>query len=86
MEQIWSYLICINLLGLLLMGVDKRNAAHRQDRVPEIMLMLAALMGGSLGGTLGMIAFRHKTKKPMFSMGFPVILILQLAIVLWKLV
>ena len=38
------------------------------------------LFGGSLGGMLGMAAFRHKTLHKSFRIGFPVILIAQLAL------
>lgn len=76
------YLILINAACLLLMLTDKQNAQRRRWRVPERVLLAAALLGGSLGGTLGMLLFHHKTRKPMFSIGFPVILALQVGIAL----
>lgn len=40
---------------------------------------MTALFGG-LGGTLGMNVFRHKTKHWYFKFGFPVLLVIQLAV------
>ena len=77
-----TYLIIINALGLLLMLADKLRAKKKLWRIPERILLLVALIGGSLGTTLGMYAFRHKTKHPRFSIGVPVMMIVQAVIVL----
>ena len=71
------YLVFINVLGFLLMGMDKRKAKKHLWRIPEKSLFLAAVLGGSIGSILGMYVFRHKTKKMIFVIGMPVILILQ---------
>ena len=49
------------------------------------MLLLIALVGGSIGALLGMIVFRHKTKHLKFRIGVPAILLLQIVVVgyLW---
>ncbi len=72
-----SYLLIINAVGLLLMLADKRKAVKNQWRIPEATLLGTALLGGSLGCYIGMKRFRHKTRKPRFSVGLPVIIILQ---------
>ena len=74
------YLIVINLIGFVLMGIDKRRARRHQWRIPERTLFLAALLGGSPGGILGMYVFRHKTRHWYFAVGFPVILVIQLIV------
>ena len=74
------YLAFINLLLFVLMGVDKAKAKRGARRFPEATLFFLAVVGGSLGGLLGMAAFRHKTLHPSFRIGFPVILIAQLAL------
>ena len=74
------YLAFINLLLFVLMGVDKAKAKRGSRRVPEATLFFLAVVGGSLGGMLGMAAFRHKTLHRSFRIGFPVILIAQLAL------
>lgn len=72
------YLIAVNVLAFALMGLDKSKARRGAWRIPEKVLFLAALLGGSLGALLGMFAFRHKTKHLRFVLGLPVILLLQL--------
>ena len=75
------YLICINLAAFALMGLDKRRARHRQWRIPEKLLFLAALLGGSVGAWAGMYVFRHKTRHWYFVVGMPVILLAQLLLI-----
>ena len=74
------YLAFVNFLLFVLMGVDKAKAKRGSRRVPEATLFFLAVVGGSLGGLLGMAAFRHKTLHKSFRVGFPVILIAQLAL------
>ncbi len=74
------YLFIMNVLGLVLMLVDKQKAKKGAWRIPEATLMLVAALGGSIGSLAGMYWFRHKTKHPKFFIGIPAILILQLAI------
>ena len=71
----------INLVGFVMMCVDKELAIHHENRVSEKVLFLIAIIGGSLGSILGMYAFRHKTKHLSFVIGMPVILIIQLVLV-----
>lgn len=72
MELILLYLILINAAGFVLMLIDKRRAVKNLWRIPERTLLLLALAGGCLGILLGMRLFRHKTQKPVFSIGIPV--------------
>lgn len=74
------YLIIINLIAFLSMYIDKRKARYGKWRIPEQTLFILALIGGSIGSIAGMYTFRHKTKKLRFSIGFPVILILQIVL------
>lgn len=76
-------LFVINILAYSLMGADKAKARQNQRRIPEKVLFLVALLGGSLGSLVGMYSFRHKTKHWYFVVGIPLILLLQLAAVLW---
>ncbi|MDO4285983.1 MAG: DUF1294 domain-containing protein [Eubacteriales bacterium] len=77
-----SYLIAINLIALITMGIDKRKAIKHGFRIPESVLFILALIGGSIGSILGMQLFRHKTRKYRFKIGMPLILALQIAGVL----
>lgn len=72
------YLIAVNVLAFSLMGADKSKARRGAWRIPEKVLFLAAIIGGSVGALLGMFTFRHKTKHLRFVLGLPVILLLQL--------
>ena len=74
------YIILINLIAFVVFGIDKRKARKGQWRVPESTLFILAIIGGSIGALLGMLAFRHKTKHRKFTIGIPLILALQIAL------
>ena len=77
------YFILINLMGIVIMAYDKRRAIMRKWRVPEAHLFFIALIFGSLGSIIGMYMFHHKTKHLKFTMGMPLILLIQV-IILYK--
>ena len=82
------YLILVNAISFLLMLIDKQKAKKKKWRIPEATLMGSAAIGGSIGALAGMYTFRHKTKHPKFTIGVPVILVLQLILavaVIWLL-
>ena len=72
------YIVFINLLGIILMFLDKRKAVKNRWRISENTLMFTALIGGSLGCLIGMYIFRHKTKHKKFTIGIPVLLIVNI--------
>lgn len=78
MKFIGIYLICINAATFLIYGIDKYKAVKNRWRISETTLIIAAVIGGSVGAFLGMRCFHHKTRKRKFSLGVPVILIIQL--------
>lgn len=82
-EIIAIYLLAINILGFILMGVDKWKARSRKWRIPEASLFLVAILGGSVGSIIGIYTFRHKTKHKKFTIGMPAILVIQIALVVW---
>lgn len=84
-KGVFVYFIAMNLIGLLVMGADKRKAKKHQWRIPEKTLFFVALLGGSLGTWAGMYLFRHKTKKWYFKIGMPVILLVQALLAGWVL-
>ncbi|WP_026651673.1 DUF1294 domain-containing protein [Butyrivibrio proteoclasticus] len=77
------YLITVNIIGFALMGIDKRRARRNAFRVPEATLFAIAIVGGSIGSILGMYIFKHKTKHWYFKFGMPIILVLQIALVVF---
>ena len=73
------YYVIINIVSLFIMGIDKWKAKNHRWRIPERVLFLSALLGGSVGSNLGMQLFRHKTKHMQFVIGMPAICIVQTA-------
>ena len=87
LSVLFFYLLTINAVGVMIMLADKRCAQKKLWRIPEATLFTAAILGGSVGILLGMRLFHHKTRKPKFYIGIPLILMLQLslaAILLWS--
>lgn len=82
MELLAGYLVIINIIGFLVMGVDKSRACRHQWRISEKTLFAIALLGGSLGTWTGMYTFHHKTKHWYFAIGMPVIFIADVIILM----
>ena len=77
------YLLIINIIGFLIMWIDKRKAKKGKWRIPENTLFLITLLGGGVGTISGMYTFRHKTKKLKFTIGMPAILILEVVLFIY---
>lgn len=67
----------VNLLGFVMMGMDKRKAIRGVWRISEASFFFTALAGGALGCTAGMWYFRHKTLHWYFRYGMPLIFFAQ---------
>lgn len=83
MELVYVYLLIINAAGFFLMLADKHKARKNLWRIPESTLITVAVIGGSVGSLVGMYAVRHKTRHPKFTIGIPVILVLQILLAVW---
>ena len=83
MNEIGIYLLIVNALGFYMMWSDKRKAIKDAWRTPERNFFIVALIGCSIGCWAGMQTFRHKTKHIKFTVGIPMILLLQIMAVLW---
>ena len=77
-KNVVLYLVVINILGFLVMWIDKVKAKRGMWRIPENTLFLFAFLGGGIGTIAGMYTFRHKTKKLKFVIGMPAIVILEI--------
>ena len=77
-----NYLLIINAAALLLMLADKWKAQQKDRRIRENVLFTAAIVGGSIGIWTGIYLFHHKTKHLKFTLGIPVILVVQIIIVM----
>lgn len=76
-ENFTLVFICLNLFTLLLCAYDKYAARISSQRVPEKDFIILCLLGGVPGMLIGMTVFHHKTKKPKFYLGVPIIFIAQ---------
>ena len=79
-EFLLIYFAAVNLLAFAVCGWDKWAAKRGARRVPERRLLLFCALGGSPAFLLGMTLFHHKTRKPRFAWGVPLILAAQLAL------
>lgn len=73
------YLLVVTAVTFAVYGWDKLCAKRGMWRVPEKILLLLAFLGGSIGALAAMAIFRHKTLHLKFRYGVPLILILQIA-------
>ena len=78
-----AYLLLVNVVTFFTYGIDKYKAKKGKWRISEATLLLMAFWGGSIGAWLGMKAFHHKTMHKKFYIGVPVIIIQQIAIMVW---
>jgi len=83
LKEIIIYLLVANVIGFLAMGIDKFKAKEGMWRTKEKTLFLIAVFGGSIGSIIGMYTFHHKTKHNSFVFGMPIILIAQIAILVY---
>lgn len=77
------YLLAVSVVSVVLTVLDKIAAQRHALRVPEIVLLLFAALGGSVSMFITMLVIRHKTRHPKFMIGIPVIFILQIAALLF---
>lgn len=75
---LWPWLLSINIVTFLVYGYDKMIAgSDRRTRIPESILLLLALIGGTVGAVLSMVMFHHKTAKRSFQIKFAIALMAQ---------
>ena len=77
-----AWLLAVNVVTLLAFGYDKSIAGSKRQRVPEMVLLGLAFVGGTPGAILGMQWFRHKTAKTSFRRKFWLVVILQLVLLI----
>ena len=65
------YLIVINIISFLSMGIDKFLAIISKRRISEKNLIFSSLLFGGVGALLSMEIFRHKTKHRKFKIIIP---------------
>ena len=77
------YLTSINVATFITYGIDKLKAKRSKWRIREASLLLLAVLGGSIGALLGMKVWHHKTMHKKFQLGIPLIIVAQIALVIW---
>ncbi len=82
-KLILIYLVAVNVVTFFLYGIDKWKAKRSKWRFPEATLLEMAVIGGSIGAWLGMRVWHHKTMHKKFQFGIPVIILLQIALIIW---
>ena len=77
------YSVIINFVSFAAFAVDKINACDGRSRIRIITLLGIAFAGGSIGAILGMYIFRHKTRVDYFTVGVPLIMIMQAVVIFY---
>lgn len=72
------YFAIINAVAVIIYGWDKLCAIRKWWRVPELTLLVIAMVGGSIGALIAIRLFHHKTLHLKFKYGVPLILALQI--------
>ena len=81
MKYVIIYWVVVNIVTFGLFAYDKRQAKNGGWRIKEATLLFFCAAGGAVGGLCAMNFCRHKTKKPAFYIGLPVILALHALII-----
>ena len=80
---IYTFIAILNVITFLIYAIDKWKAKKNRWRIPESILLLLAVLGGSIGALLGMKIWHHKTMHKKFKYGIPLIMILQIGMLLY---
>ena len=75
------YLAIVSLVSVIVTIFDKLRAKNGGWRVPEKTLLFLSFFGGSIAMLFTMNLVHHKTNKPKFMIGIPLIIVLQCFIV-----
>ncbi|MBE6895492.1 MAG: DUF1294 domain-containing protein [Ruminococcaceae bacterium] len=71
----------INLITFIVFGIDKLAAIKNRSRIKIVTLLGLSFIGGAVGGLLGMYIFRHKTQKDYFTVGIPLMIVMQAIVI-----
>ena len=77
------YLVVINFITLAAFAIDKIAAIEGRSRIRIVTLLGLAFIGGSLGGLIAMYLFRHKIRKDYFTVGIPMIMLMQVFVIFY---
>lgn len=78
-----AYLVIINFITFATFAIDKKAAIERKSRIRIVTLLALSFFGGSIGGLIAMYLLRHKTRKDYFTVGIPLIMIMQVVLLFY---
>lgn len=84
-ELLTIYFLLINVVGFIIFAIDKRRANRHKQRISERTLWLIAFIGGAMGSYLAMHVIRHKNKKPIFVIGFALLIVINVLLFVYLL-
>lgn len=77
------YLCIINFITFIAFAIDKINAVKHRTRIRIVTLLILAYVGGSLGALIAMYLLRHKTLTDYFTVGIPLIILMQIFVLFY---
>ena len=77
------YLGVINIVTFFFFAIDKYRAVKNKSRIRIVTLLGMAFAGGSVGALLGIYLLRHKTKKNYFTVGVPLMMVMQVLVLFY---
>ena len=77
------YLALINIVTFFVYMKDKKAAEKGKDRVKIVTLLSLSFIGGSIGALCGMYILHHKTNKSYFTVGVPLMIIMQVFVLFY---
>ena len=84
-REVLIYLLAINIVAITLTIYDKiASKRFRKNRIRENVLLLVGALGGAISMYITMKLIRHKTRHKKFMTGLPIILILQIVFLIYK--
>lgn len=76
------YALFINLYGFFMVVNDRSATKRLRPRLSSSAFLWNAILGGGIGQLIAMVIKRHNTDKPVFTVGIPALVLLQIAIVI----
>jgi uncharacterized membrane protein YsdA (DUF1294 family) len=72
----------VNCIAFILIAYDKRLAIKNKNRISENALLTCVAVGGTIGSSLAMSIFRHKTSKTSYLWKFSGIVFIQILVII----
>nr|WP_315200481.1 DUF1294 domain-containing protein [uncultured Flavobacterium sp.] len=76
------FFFLVNFIAFVTIGYDKQLAIKNKNRISEKTLLTWVAIGGTIGSSLAMAIFRHKTAKTSYLLKFFGIISLQFLIII----